>query len=72
MKFRYYRETDSLYIELSDHSGADAKEAAPGVVLDFDEDGRLVGIDIDQASRLTNLARFEAEHLPTPSPATVS
>ncbi len=69
MKFRYYKETDSLYLELSDRAGADTKEAAPGVVLDFDNEGRLVGIDIDQASRLTNLARFESEHLSIPSPA---
>ncbi len=69
MKFRYYKETDSLYLELSGRPGADTKEAAPGVVLDFDEDGSLVGIDIDQASRLANLARFETEHLPIPSPA---
>lgn len=69
MKFRYYKETDSLYIELSDRGGADTKEAAPGVILDFDQNGHLVGIDIDQASRLTNLARFETEHLPIPAPA---
>ena len=69
MKFRYYKETDSLYIELSDRRGADAKTAAPGVVLDFAEDGSLVGIDIDQASRLTNLARFETDRLAMPAPA---
>lgn len=69
MKFRYYKETDSLYIELSDRAGAETKTAAPGVVLDFDDDGSLVGIDIDQASRLTNLARFETDRLPSPSPA---
>lgn len=71
MKFRYYKETDSLYIELSDRTGADTKEAAPGVVLDFADDGALVGIDIDQASRITNLARFDKELNPAvePSPA---
>ena len=36
MKFHYYRDTDSLYIELSDKVGADSQEVAPGVVLDFD------------------------------------
>src|SRR5438093_1061809 len=32
MKFHYYRDTDSLYIELSDKVGADSQEVAPGVV----------------------------------------
>ncbi len=48
MKFSYYKDTDSLYIALSDRSSADAKEVAPNVVLDSDKDGNIVGIDIYQ------------------------
>jgi hypothetical protein len=33
-------------------------------VLDFDSDGRLVGIDIDRASQVVDLSRLEAESLP--------
>ena len=36
MKFHYYPDTDSLYIELSENAAADSQEAAAGVVLDFD------------------------------------
>ena len=36
MSFHYYPETDSLYIDLADRAGAESKEVAPGVVLDFD------------------------------------
>ncbi len=64
MKFRYYPETDSLYIELSETAGADVREVAPGVVLDFDAAGQLVGIDIDRASRVANLSRLDIESLP--------
>jgi uncharacterized protein YuzE len=64
MKFNYYPDTDSLYIDLSSTPSADSQEVAPGVVLDFDADGRLVGIDIDHASRLVDLTRLEAEGLP--------
>jgi uncharacterized protein YuzE len=67
MKFHYYPETDSLYIDLAERPGADAREVAPGVVLDFDVDGRLVGIDIDHASKVVNLSRLEAEALPLAS-----
>ncbi|MDP2209801.1 MAG: DUF2283 domain-containing protein, partial [Bacteroidota bacterium] len=35
-----------------------------GVILDFDTEGHLVGIDIDHASKIVDLARLEAEALP--------
>ncbi|NSW84571.1 MAG: DUF2283 domain-containing protein [Syntrophothermus sp.] len=64
MKLCYYPETDSLYIELSEKVSVDSREAAPGVVLDFDSEGRLVGIDIDQVSRITELSRVVVSSLP--------
>jgi len=64
MKFHYYPETDSLYIDLADRPGAESREVAPGVVLDFDAAGRLVGMDIDQASQIVDLSRLEAVQLP--------
>jgi len=69
VKFHYYPETDSLYIDLSEKTSVDSREVAPGVVLDFDAEGHLVGIDIDHASQVVNLSRLEAEALPI---ATVS
>ena len=64
MKVQYYPETDSLYIDLAERPGADTQEIAPGVVLDFDADSRLVGIEIDHASKMVNLTHLEAESMP--------
>jgi uncharacterized protein YuzE len=64
MRFYYYKDTDSLYIDLSEKTSVDSKEIAEGVVLDFDANGLLVGIDIDRASRLVNLSRLEAKGIP--------
>lgn len=64
MKFHYYSETDSLYVELSDKLSADSQEVSPGVVLDFDAEGMLVGIDIDHASKVVNLSILEVKGLP--------
>ena len=64
MRFHYYAETDSLYIDLADRPGAESREVAPGVVLDFDAEGRLVGMDIDQASQVVDLSRLEAVQFP--------
>ena len=67
MRLRYYPETDSLYIDLAERPAADSQEVAPGVVLDFDAAGKLVGLDIDHASEIVNLSRLEAESLPVES-----
>ena len=64
MKFHYYPETDSLYIELSPKASVNAQEVAPNVVLDFDKNGNLIGIDIDHASTFVNLSHIEAKSLP--------
>jgi len=67
MKLHYYPETDSLYIDLAEKTSVDSQEVASGVVLDFDAEGNLVGIDIDNASRIVSLSRLEAESLPVTS-----
>ncbi len=67
MRLRYYPETDSLYIDLCDRAGVDSRKVSDGVVLDFDAEGRVVGIDIDNASRVVDLSRLEAEDLPISS-----
>ena len=64
MRFQYYAETDSLYIDLGERASADSREVAPGIVLDFDEAERLVGIDIDHASKVVNWSRLELDSLP--------
>lgn len=55
MKLNYYPETDSLYIDLSGRHSADSLEISEGVVLDYDAEGRLVGIDIDNARNKVEL-----------------
>ena len=64
MKLHYYPETDSLYIELKSTPGRETREIAPGVNVDFDEAGTVVGLDIDHASRKLDLATLETVALP--------
>jgi len=64
MKLNYYAETDSLYIDLSERASAESKEISEGVVLDYDTDGRLVGIDIDNASNKVELKKLVLSKLP--------
>jgi uncharacterized protein YuzE len=64
MKLHYYAETDSLYIELKETPGTDAREVAPGLVVDLDEKGDVAGFDIDGASRRFDLSKLETVALP--------
>ena len=64
MKINYYPETDSLYIDLSEKVSSESKEVSAGVVLDYDTDGNLVGIDIDNASKKVQLKELSLKKLP--------
>jgi uncharacterized protein YuzE len=64
MKIEYFPETDSLYIELADRPGADTREIEEGIVLDIDDQGHAVGIDIDQASKHLSLNKLNFSRLP--------
>ncbi len=64
MKVRIDREDDALYFELDDVEIVESEEVQPGILLDFDKDGRVVGIEIlDLSTRLTpeklRLMQFE-------------
>jgi uncharacterized protein YuzE len=65
MKLNYYPETDSLYIDLSEKTSVESKEISEGVVLDYDADGNLVGIDIDNASKKVQLKELILNKLPS-------
>ena len=64
MKLSYYPETDSLYIDLSEKTSVESKEISEGVVLDYDAEGKLVGIDIDNASKKVQLKELNLRKLP--------
>jgi uncharacterized protein YuzE len=61
----YYKDTDSLYIDLSEKPSKESLEVAPGIVLDFDEENNIVGIDIDRASQILNLSELEISSIPS-------
>ncbi len=64
MKLNYYSDTDSLYIDLSERPSAESREISQGIVLDYDAEGNLVGIDNDNASRKVDLKKLTINKLP--------
>lgn len=64
MKLNYYSETDSLYIDLSSKTSAESVEISEGIVVDYDEDSQVTGIDIDNASRKIDLKEIISDKVP--------
>jgi uncharacterized protein YuzE len=51
MKLTYDPEVDVLRIVLSDAEIEESDEDKPGVILDYDKDGNVVGLEILEASK---------------------
>jgi uncharacterized protein YuzE len=65
MKIKYYPDTDSLYIELSEQTSVESRELSEGVVIDYDAQENVIGIDIDNASHKVELKELVLTRLPT-------
>ena len=65
MKLNYYPETDSLYIDFSSKPSKESVEISEGIVLDYDVDGHITGIDIDNASHKIDLKEIILNKVPS-------
>ena len=62
MKLKYDKEVDVLYVSLRDELVFESDEDKQGVILDYSADGRVVGIEILNASKqVGNPAKVEYE-----------
>jgi uncharacterized protein YuzE len=64
MKFKYIKETDSLFVILSDEKSADSIEIADGVIADVSENGKLVGIEFYSVKNSLDLENLLFEGVP--------
>lgn len=53
MKIKYNKEADVLYLKLSEAQVAESDEDKPGIIIDYDEQGNIVGIELLEASKRT-------------------
>jgi uncharacterized protein YuzE len=58
MKLKVDHENDALYFRLTDEAILESEEVQSGVILDFDEQGRVVGVEM-----LALSTRIEPEKL---------
>jgi uncharacterized protein YuzE len=46
MRLRLDKECDALYLRLDDSEILESEEVKPGVILDFNSEGKVVGVEI--------------------------
>jgi uncharacterized protein YuzE len=51
MKIKYDKEADVLYISLSTREVSESDQDKPGIIIDYAENGEIVGIEILMASQ---------------------
>lgn len=63
MKFEFDQQADAMYIRLRDGVVAETAEVRPGVMIDLDADGRMLGIEMLDVSLCTDNPRELAMEL---------
>jgi len=68
MKVTYDRQTDTLTVIFTETPVAESDEDKPGIILDYDESGNLVSLEIlDASRRVMSPTRIEYQVAPTPA-----
>jgi uncharacterized protein YuzE len=65
MKLKVDKESDALYFRLDESAIVESEEVQPGVILDFDAEGRVVGIEILNLSNRVAPERLRTLHFET-------
>ena len=69
MKLKIDEQADALYLTLSDDAASGSEEVAPGIIMDYDAAGQVVGIEMLHLSKRVphaDLRRWHIESVPSP------
>ena len=64
MKIQYFSETDTLAIELTSKSVASTDAITDDLILDYDDQGKIVAITIDNYSENVDVVNLQTLDLP--------
>lgn len=59
MKLKVDKESDALYFRLDEAAIVESEEVQPGVILDFNAEGKVVGIEILALSKRVHPDQFK-------------
>lgn len=61
MNVKYFKDTDTLYIEFNDSNICESKDLDENAVLDLDSDGNVCAITFEHASTRTDVQEITLE-----------
>lgn len=61
MKVQYFADTDTLYIEFSDHEIVETRDLDEDTLIDLDAKGNVCALTLEHASRRTDVHRLAVE-----------
>ena len=65
MRLRVDRDSDALYFRLDESAIVDSEEVRPGVILDFNEQGQVVGVEFLGIGARTSAHELTSLHFET-------
>ena len=63
MKVKYFRDTDTLHIELRSVPVAETRDLDEDTLIDLDTDGNICAMTIEHASVRADIPRFSFEQI---------
>lgn len=66
MQIHYDSRSDMLYIGLRVSASVESEEISPGVVVDYDKDNKVVGIEITDGSKYADTSTLAVQGIPVP------
>ena len=70
MKLKVDQQADALYLSLSDKQASRSEEVSPGIIVDYDDQDRVVGVEMLYLSKRapgTEVNRLLFESIPQAS-----
>ena len=61
MKIKYFKDTDTLYIEFQDRGIVESRDLDENITIDVDGEGHVLAITFEHASTRTDISRLTVE-----------
>lgn len=60
MKIKIDEKADALYLRIDDSKIIESEEVAPGVIIDFDDNNQVVGVEILNLSKRSSVINYHS------------
>ena len=68
MKVRYFPDTDTIYVEITDNIIAETVDINENTIIDLDTQGNVVAFTLEHASKSASVDEFSFERITSPPP----